>query len=121
MKKEMVAAKSIYFLKVIQEGEIQFGYIFLEKNGKFLKLNDLLIENEMAVECDKFEFETGKRIFRLFDTHNVRFDLYTVFFDNIFTEKIPLMIEYFRREMTFDQQVRIWNIFNTSYGSYILK
>lgn len=146
MKDEMAKADSVFFQPVFQEGEIKFGHIFVEKNRKFFSLNDLLIEKQYAIECERNEFERSKisscfsRLLReilkisiflsyyslkTFKIENMRrVDSISIspyissiwfllrstrvtYFIMFFTDIIPSLVEGFRKEFTFDQEVSI--------------
>lgn len=59
MKNRIDDADIVRFQVVFQEGEIKFGYIFLEKDRKLIALHELLVDKNYAEKCDKIYFEKG--------------------------------------------------------------
>ena len=56
----MLHAKRIYFKEIVQEGEIKFGYIYVEEDGHIQALHQLLLNDGSAVVCSDADFEESK-------------------------------------------------------------
>jgi len=53
MKRKIIRADRVFFSEMYREQEIKCGYVYFEKNKKFVMLNQMLIDNGMAIKCDE--------------------------------------------------------------------